>query len=111
MNEINISIPYSLFARTFSLWFGNQLAFTASTAIYAIEQAKKYWVLFDSDLRLECIYCAKSVLVPLQARETANEFLKWAHENRNIEREYNNPRPLVDVLPVVDLKLYGDKKC
>ncbi|MBN6075748.1 hypothetical protein HYE60_10935 [Aggregatibacter actinomycetemcomitans] len=110
MSEINISIPYTLFARTFSIWFGNQLEFTSSTAINAIHQAKKYWVLFDSDLRLECIYLAKSILVPRKARECVKGFLVWANDNRNVEREYNNPRPLVDVLPVVDLKPYEVRK-
>ena len=63
MNEINISIPYSLFKEMF--------------------------------------YCFVDL-----------HFKAWAIKNRDAKQDYNSPRPLVDVLPVVDLKPYkGDKKC
>ena len=49
MNEINISIPYSLFKDLFEDYFKyNLIPTTDERAALCIENIKKYWILLNS---------------------------------------------------------------
>lgn len=56
MNEINISIPYSLFKDLFEDYFKyNLMPTTDERADLSIENVKKYWILLNSGTRNELI--------------------------------------------------------
>ena len=113
MNEININIPYSRFVDIFGCYFcvrinsGNLSAITR-----ALDDAKYNWFMFGSELRNDIILTAESAHYPVVVNNYVNNFIEWAKSQFNAPQDYNTPRPLVDVLPVVDLKPHkGDKKC
>ena len=112
MNEININIPYSFFKDMFITWFVTQIrsGFT-TTAERAMHKAKGQWILFDTDLRKDVVSIAKEVAHVRPYQPFTDDFISWANSQFNAPQDYNTARPLVDVLPVVDLKPYGDKKC
>lgn len=109
MNEINISIPYSLFKTIFLDWFktliqSESILHTELTII----TTKEYWILFDTDLRESIVSIAKEVAHANPYQPFANDFIAWAHENRDVKQDYNTARPLVDVLPVVNYKKHSN---
>jgi hypothetical protein len=112
MNEINISIPYSLFKTIFLEWFKTLIR--SESILHtelAIITAKEYWILFDTDLRKDVVSIAKEVARIRPYQPFTDDFIEWANSQFNAPQDYNTPRPLVDVLPVVDLKPYkGSKK-
>lgn len=112
MNEINISIPYSLFKTMFLEWFKTLIR--SGSILYtelAIINAKEYWILFDTDLRKDVVSIAKEVAHVHPYQPFTCDFITWANARFNDKQDYNTARPLVDVLPVVDLKPYkGSKK-
>lgn len=112
MNEININIPYSFFKDMFIAWFATQIrsGFTQA-AERAMLKAQEHWILFDTDLRKDVVSIAKEVAHVIPYQPFTGDFITWANARFNDKQDYNSPRPLVDVLPVVDLKPYGDKKC
>ena len=113
MNEINISIHYSFFKDMFIAWFATQIrsGFTQA-AESAMLKAQEHWILLDTDLRKDVVSIAKEVAHVRPYQPFTDDFIEWANSQFNAPRDYNTPRPLVDVLPVVDLKPYkGDKKC
>ncbi len=56
MNEINVSIPYSLFEKLFEDYFKyNLMPTTDERADLSIENVKKYWILLNSGTRNELI--------------------------------------------------------
>lgn len=113
MNEININIQYSRFSDIFGCYFYVRMNSGLSIPVKrAIDDAKKYWLLFDSELRSCIIRMSETANYPRAVQNYVNHFIEWANNQFNAPQDYNSPRPLVDVLPVVDLKPYkGDKKC
>lgn len=60
MNEINVSIPYSLFKDLFEDYFKyNLMPTTDERSSTTIENVKKYWVLLNSTTRNELIRLSK----------------------------------------------------
>jgi hypothetical protein len=113
MNEININIPYSFFKDMFIAWFATQIrsGFTQA-AEHAMLKAQEHWILLDTSLRKDVVSIAKEVTHVRPYQSFTDDFIEWANSQFNAPQDYNSPRPLVDVLPVVDLKPYkGDKKC
>ena len=81
-----------------------------SAVTRALDDAKYSWLMFGSELRNDIIRTAKSANYPAVVNNYVNNFIEWAKSQFNAPQDYNTPRPLVDVLPVVDLKPYkGDK--
>ena len=106
MNEINISIPYSLFKDLFEDSFKyNLISTTDERADLSIENVKRYWVLLNSGTRNELIRLSKCY-ISLGGSKTSDveKFIKWAEDNLHNQHQTNLQRPLVDILPVVNLK-------
>jgi hypothetical protein len=106
MNEINVSIPYSLFKELFEDSFKyNLMPTTDEHASESIENVKKYWVLLNSGTRSELIRLSKCY-ISLDGRKKADvkDFLQWAEDNIHNQRQASLQRPLVNILPVVNLK-------
>ena len=106
MNEINISIPYSLFKDLFEDYFKyNLMPTTDERADLSIENVKKYWVLLNSGTRNELIRISKCY-ISLNGRKKTDvkDFLQWAEDNLHKQQQASFQRPLVDILPVVNLK-------
>lgn len=105
MNEININIPYSDFKNFFYRWFNIELDFDRQDAISAIEKAKKYWILFDSNARDQIIEIAQHHLSPFDDIDLIEEFITWAEQNRNNPQKANTAQPLNDIieLPIVHI--------
>lgn len=106
MNEINVSIPYSLFEKLFEDYFKyNLMPTTDEHASESIENVKKYWVLFNSGTRNELIRLSKCYISLGWSRTSdVEKFIKWAEDNINNQHQASLQRPLVDILPVVNLK-------
>lgn len=106
MNEINVSIPYSLFKELFEDSFKyNLMPTTDEHASESIENVKKYWVLLNSGARNELIRLSKCY-ISLNGRKKADvkDFIQWAKDNIHNQRQASLQRPLVNILPVVNLK-------
>lgn len=105
MNEINVSIPYSLFKDIFTLAFSIKLIPNVSddSACLSIEKAKKYWILLDSETRGDLIWVCLEYLKEGGDSEDVKEFINWAGENIDVEHLKSLQRPLVNMLPVVNL--------
>ena len=112
MNEINVSIPYSLFKDIFTLAFSVRLIPDVSDdfAYVSIDTAKKYWILLDSETRDDLIWVCLKYLEEGGESEDVKEFINWASENINVEHRKNLQRPLVDILPVVNMEKLNHKK-
>ena len=106
MNEINVSIPYSLFKNIFELAFSFRLipSISDKEAYLSIDIAKKYWILLDSETRDNLIFVCLRCLDAGGESEDIKEFINWAYENIDTEHRKSLQRPLVDILPVVNLK-------
>ena len=113
MNEIEISIKYSRFVDIFGCYFYTRMNNVLATSVTrAIDDAKKHWPLFDSELRSDIIRIAETANYLCVVQNYVNHFIKWANSQFSAKQDYTTPQPLVNVLPVVDLKPYkGDKKC
>lgn len=105
MNEINVSIPYSLFKDIFTLAFSFRLipSVSGDSACLSIDNAKKYWILLDSETRGDLIWVCVQHLEKGGDSEDVKEFINWASENIDAEHRKNLQRPLVDILPVVNM--------
>ena len=106
MNEINVSIPYSLFKQLFEDSFKyNLMPTTDEHASESIENVKKYWVLLNSGTRKELIRLSKCY-ISLDGRKKTDVkgFLQWAEDNIHNQHRASLQRPLVDILPVINLK-------
>ena len=108
MNEINISIPYSLFKEMFYCFVDLHFKTTRGTSKFAIDRAKEYWILLDGDTREHIIRLCDSPNNAQLAKEEIQDFKAWAIKNRDAKQDYNTARPLVDVLPVVNYKKWSD---
>lgn len=107
MNEININIPYSRFVDIFGCYFYVRMnSGNPSSVTRALDDAKYSWLMFGSELRNDIIRTAESASYPAVVNNYVNNFIEWAKSQFNAPQDYNTPRPLVDVLPVVDLKPY-----
>lgn len=105
MNEINVSIPYSLFKDIFEDSFKyNLMPTTDEHASTSIENVKKYWVLLNSGTRKELIRLSKCY-ISLNGRKKADvkDFLQLAEDNIHNQHKASLQRPLVDILPVVNM--------
>ena len=51
MNEINVSIPYSLFKCAFYCFVSEHFKTTRGTAKFAIRTVKEHWILLDRESR------------------------------------------------------------
>lgn len=111
MNEINISIPYSLFKSIFKSAFTfNIVPFVDSKlALTAINTAKKYWILLDSEARADLIAICFTYLNAGGKMKEVKDFINWAGENIDAEHRKNLQRPLVDMLPVVNMAKVNHK--
>nr|DAS28610.1 MAG TPA: hypothetical protein [Caudoviricetes sp.] len=111
MNEINVSIPYSLFKELFEDYFKyNLMSTTDEHASESIENVKKYWVLLNSGTRNELIRLSKCYISLNGAkRYDVKTFLQWAENNLHKQHQSSTQRPLVDVLPVVDMAKVNHK--
>ena len=106
MNEISGSIPYSFFKDIFEDSFKyNLMPTTDEHASKSIENVKKYWVLLNSETRNELIRLSKCYM-SLDGRKKADvkDFLQWAEDNIHNQHQASLQRPLVDILPVVNIK-------
>lgn len=103
MNEINISIPYSLFKEIFYCFVDLHFKTTRGTSKFAIDKAKEYWILLDGDTREHIIALCNSTNNAALALQEIQNFKEWAIENRTAKRDCNISRPLVDILPVVNV--------
>lgn len=103
MNEINVSIPYSLFKCIFYCFVSKHLKTTCGTAKFAIRTVKEYWILLDGESREDIVSLCKSPNNAKLALQEIQNFEEWAIKNRNAKRDCNISRQLVDVLPVVNL--------
>lgn len=110
MNEINVSIPYSLFKDLFEDYFKyNLMPTTDERAALCIENIKKYWVLLNSGTRNELIRLSKCY-ISLNGRKTdVKDFLQWAEDNIHNRHQASLQRPLVDMLPVVNMAKVNHK--
>lgn len=106
MNEINGSIPYSLFKDLFEDYFKyNLMPTTDERSSTTIENVKKYWVLLNSTTRNELIRLSKCY-ISLNGRKKTDvkDFLQWSEDNIHNQHQASLQRPLVDILTVVNLK-------
>ena len=112
MNEININIPHSRFSDIFGCYYyvrkksGNPSAVTR-----ALDDAKYSWLMFGSQLRNDIIRTAESANYPAVVNNYVNNFIDWANSQFSTKQDQNTPRPISNVLPVVNYKPYkGDIK-
>lgn len=105
MNEININIPYSRFSDIFGCYFYVRMnSGDTSSVTLALDDAKYSWLMFGSELRNDIIRIAESAHYPIVVKNYVNNFIEWAKSQFNAPQDYNTARPLVDVLPVVNMK-------
>ena len=80
MNEININIPYSRFVDIFGCYFYVRMNSGDPSAVTrALDDAKYSWLI------------------------------EWANSQFSTKQDHNTPRPLVDVLPVVNMAKVNHK--
>lgn len=111
MNEINVSIPYSLFKDLFEDYFKyNLMPTTDERAALCIENIKKYWILLNSGTRNELIRLS-NCYISLNGRKKADvkDFLQWAEDNIHNQHQASLQRPQVDMLPVVNMAKVNHK--
>lgn len=110
MNDINnVSIPYSLFKCAFYCLASEHLKTTRGTAKFAIRTVKEYWILLDGESREDIIDLCNSPNNAKLALQEIQNFKEWAVKNRNAKRDCNISRPLVDILPVVNMAKVNHK--
>lgn len=112
MNDINVSIPYSLFEELFEDYFKyNLMPTTDERASTSIENVKKYWVLLNSGTRNELIRLSKCYISLNGTKKyDVKDFLLWAENNLHKQHQSSSQRPLVDILPVVNMEKTNHKK-
>ena len=104
MNEININIPYSRFVDIFVCYFYVRMNSGDPSAVtLALDDAKYSWIMFCSQLRNDIIRTAESANYHEVVKNYVNNFVEWANGQFNTPQDYNTARPLVDVLPVVNI--------
>lgn len=111
MNEINVSIPYSLFKDLFEDYFKyNLMPTTDDKAALCILNIKKYWVLLNSGTRNELIRLSKFyVSLDGVKKNDVKDFIQWAEDNIHNQHQASLQRPLVDILPVVNMAKVNHK--
>lgn len=111
MNEINISIPYSFFKDIFEDSFKYNLMPTTDEHAYeSIENVKKYWVLLNSGTRNELIRLSKCYISLNGTKKyDVKNFIQWAEDNIHNQHQASLQRPLVDILPVVNMAKVNHK--
>ena len=62
-----------------------------------------------SELRNDIIRTAESANYPSVVNNYVNNFIEWANSQFNVPQDYNTARPLVDVLPVVNMAKVNHK--
>ena len=106
-----ISIYFYYQELTKSHQVGDFLEMSLSIASYQlkeiIDKAKEYWILLDGDTREHIIRLCDSPNNNKLATAEIQAFKEWSIQNQDVKQDYNTPRPLVDVLPVVNYKKRG----
>ena len=112
MNDINVSIPYSFFKDIFEDSFKyNLMPTTDERADLSIENVKKYWILLNSGTRNELIRLSKCYISLNGTKKyDVKKFIQWAENNLHKQQQTSSQRPLVDVLPVVNMGKLNRKK-
>lgn len=109
MSEININIPYSRFSDIFGCYFYVRMNSSDPSAVTrALDDAKYSWLMFGSQLRNDIIRITESANYPVVVNNYVKNFIEWANSQFNAPQDYNSPRPLVDVLPVVNYKKHSN---
>nr|DAW48574.1 MAG TPA: hypothetical protein [Caudoviricetes sp.] len=110
INEINISIPHSRFSDIFGCYFYVRMNSGDPSAVTrALDDAKYSWLMFWSQLRNDIIRTAESANYPAVVNNYVNNFIEWANSQFSTKQDHNTPRPLVDVLPVVNMAKVNHK--
>lgn len=123
MNEININIPLHKFQDLMISHVRYSLPRHTYIVSETIHDVKIYWSVLSSNTRevitrdinehLKRWESDRNDTLHKLDYDSWEELSDWINENRsNASTTGTTARPLVDVLPVVDLKPYkGDKKC
>ena len=109
MNEINISIPHSRFSDIFGCYFYTRMNSGDPSAVTrALDDAKYSWLMFGSELRNDIIRMAESANYPAVVNNYVKNFIEWANSQFSTKQDHNTPRPLTNVLPVINYKKRRD---
>lgn len=100
MNEINVSIPYSLFKDIFTFAFSFRLIPSVSDdlAYVSINTAKKYWILLDSETRDDLIFVCQTYFEKGGESKDVKEFINWAGENGQCFRTREDAQKWLDFM-------------
>ena len=104
MNEIKVGIRHSRLVDIFVCYFYVRMNSNNESAIeLAINDVKENWILFGAEMRNDIINISELVLQDVPNTDVVAEFIQWAKHYFDAPQETSTPRPLVDVLPVVNL--------
>jgi hypothetical protein len=108
MNEIKVGVPYSRFKDIFTCYFFARINSENQESVkLAIRDAINYWSSFDSELRNEIIRISEFSIEKNSRR--LEKFILWAKHYFDTPQETNTQRPLVDMLPVVNMAKVNHK--
>lgn len=104
MNEIKVGIRYSRLSDIFVCYFYVRINSNNESAIeLAINDVKENWILFGAEMRNDIINISELALQDVPNTSFVAEFIEWAKHCFDAPQETSTQRPLVDVLPVVNL--------
>ena len=104
MNEIKVGIRYSRLADIFACYFYVRMNSNNESAIeLAINDVKENWILFGAEMRNDIINISELALQDVPNTDVVAEFIQWAKHYFDVPQETSTQRPLVDMLPVVNL--------
>lgn len=92
MNEINVSIPYSLFKECFYCYVLTSFKSSFVSAKSAIQDIKKYWILLDNETRNRIVSLCSRENNSLLAKPIIREFQNWAIDNADYKHSCSNHR-------------------
>ena len=105
MNEIKVGIRYSLLSDIFVCYFFVKMNSDNESAIeLAINYVKENWILFGAEMRNDIVNISELALQDVPNTNFVAEFIEWAKRYFDAPQETSTQRPLVDILPVVNLK-------
>ncbi|MGQ0285806.1 hypothetical protein ACT2CV_01195 [Pasteurellaceae bacterium 22721_9_1] len=101
MNEMQIATPHSFFMQLIVCFVQHRFnSLNPTIRQKAIEDIKKYWVLFDVETRNFIEDCAKNNILP-----EFKELGVWIIQNRDKTQQTVKPQQPYIELPVVDVKV------
>lgn len=110
MNEIKVGIRYSRFADIFVCYFYVRMNSNNESAIeLAINDVKENWILFGAEMRNDIINISELALQDVPNTDVVAEFIQWVKHYFDAPQETSTQRPLVDVLPVVNMAKVNHK--